>query len=154
MVAKRPVSPGGGPARPRRTAFARGFRQRNPLVLVVAVLLAGLFILLAQQVFLRGGFTAVSEGRFLRIENDDYVHLAYTLAQLKKDPPVGPTLYLFGGSGAMESIVSQRSLAQQLARSVHVVVRPHDIFVGHVHRTATRHEVENAAVIALSLIHI
>ncbi len=115
-VAKEPVSAGGGPARPRRAAFARGFRQRNPLVLVAAALLAGLLILLAQQVFLRGGFTAVSEGRFLRIENDDYVHLAYRLAQLKKDPPVGPTLYLFGGSGAMESIVSQRSLAQQLER--------------------------------------
>ena len=116
MVAKHPVSAGDGPARPRRIAFARGFRQRNPLVLVAAALLAGLLILLAQQAFLRGGFTAVSEGRFLRIENDDYIHLAYRLAQLKKDPPVGPTLYLFGGSGAMESIVSQRALAQQLER--------------------------------------
>ena len=106
----------GGPARSRRASFAGGFRQRNPLVLVVAVVCAGLAILVAQQAFMQGAFTAVSEGRFLRIENDDYVHLAYKLAELEKDPPQGPTLYLFGGSGAMESIVSQRSLAQQLER--------------------------------------
>lgn len=107
---------GRGPARSRRESFAGGFCQRNPLVLLVAVLCAGLIILVAQQVFMRGAFTAVSEGRFLRITNDDYIHLAYKLAELKKDPPQGPTLYLFGGSGAMESIVSQRSLAQQLER--------------------------------------
>jgi hypothetical protein len=102
--------------RTRRAAFAGGFRQRNPLVLLVALACAGLLVLLAQQVFTQGAFTAVSEGRFLRIENDDYVHLAYKLAELKKHPPQGPTLYLFGGSGAMESIVSQRSLARQLER--------------------------------------
>ena len=116
MDVKAPEEESGGPARTRRASFAGGFRQRNPLVLVAAVLCAGLAILVAQQVFMQGAFTAVSEGRFLRIENDDYVHLAYKLAQLKKDPPQGPTLYLFGGSGAMESIVSQRALAQQLER--------------------------------------
>lgn len=105
-----------GPARSRRDSFAGGFRQRNPLVLVVAVALAGLLVLVAQQAFVLGAFTAVSEGRLLRIENDDYIHLAYKLAELKQDPPQGPTLYLFGGSGAMESIVSQRSLAKQLER--------------------------------------
>ena len=116
VAVKHPSSARGGPARPRRAAFASGFRQRNPLVLVAAVLLAGLALLLAQQVIVRGGFTAVSEGRLLRITNDDYVHLAYRIAALKKHPPVGPTLYLFGGSGAMESIISERSLARQLQR--------------------------------------
>lgn len=105
-----------GTARSRRASFTSGFRQRNPLVLVAAALLAGLLVLLVMEAFYRGSFTAVSEGRFLRITNDDYVHLAYKVAQLKKDPPVGPTVYLFGGSGAMESIVSQRSLAKQLER--------------------------------------
>jgi hypothetical protein len=107
---------GHGPARSRRGSFAAGFRQRNPAVLAAAVLFAGLLVLVAQQAFVRGAFTAVPEGRFLRIQNDDYIHLAYKLAALKKDPPQGPTLYLFGGSGAMESIVSQRSLAKQLER--------------------------------------
>lgn len=116
MDVKAPGAARNGAARSRRESFAGGFRQRNPLVLVAAILLAGLAVLVAQQVFMHGAFTAVSEGRFLRIENDDYIHLAYRLAELKKDPPQRPTLYLFGGSGAMESIVSQRSLAQQLER--------------------------------------
>jgi hypothetical protein len=85
-------------------------------VLVAAVVLVGVFLLVAQQAFVWGDFTAVSQGRFLRITNDDYVHLAYRIAELKKHPPAGPTLYLFGGSGAMESIVSEPSLARQLQR--------------------------------------
>lgn len=109
----------------RRASLGRGFRQRNPLVLVAAALLAGLALLVLQDVFVRGDFTAIPEGRFLRITNDDYVHLAYRIAELKKHPPQGPTVYVFGGSGAMESIVSQESLARQLERDgtgpVHVV---------------------------------
>ena len=108
-----------GPAqeRERRRSFGRGFRQRNPLVLVVAALLAALALFAFQDVLLRGDFTAISQGRFLRITNDDYVHISYKLGQLKRHPPVGPTIYLFGGSGAMESIVSERSMAEAVDRA-------------------------------------
>lgn len=97
--------------RSRRSSLGRGFRQRNPLVLVVAALLAAAALLAFQDVLLQGEFTAISQGRFLRIANDDYVHISYKLAQLKKHPPAGTTVYLFGGSGAMESMVSERSMA-------------------------------------------
>jgi hypothetical protein len=101
----------------RRRAFGRGFRQRNPLVLVAAALLAGLALLAFQDLLLHGDFTAVSQGRYLRITNDDYVHISFKLARLKKHPPVGPTVYLFGGSGAMESIVSEASMASEIQRA-------------------------------------
>ena len=77
--------------RARRGAFGRGFRQRSPLVLVVAALLAAAALFAFQDVLLRGDFTAISQGRFLRITNDDYVHISYRLAQLKKHPPAKPT---------------------------------------------------------------
>ncbi|HEY5387025.1 MAG TPA: hypothetical protein VIL79_03895, partial [Thermoleophilia bacterium] len=97
--------------RARWSSLGRGFRQRNPLVLVVAALLAAAALFAFQDLLLHGEFTAVSQGRFLRITNDDYVHISYRLGQLKRHPPAGPTIYLFGGSGAMESIVSERSMA-------------------------------------------
>ena len=105
------------PAQPqdRRGPFRRGLRERNPLVLVAALLLVGVTLLLLQGAVLNGDFTALSQGRYTRIPNDDYVHITYELGQLKKHPPQGTTVYLFGGSGAMESIVSQDSLAAAIA---------------------------------------
>ncbi len=109
----------------RLRAFGRGFRQRSPLVLAVAAALAVLSVLALQHLALDGSFTAVSQGRFLRIANDDYVHVTYKVAQLRQHPPKGPTIYLFGGSGAMESIISEKSLAHAVRRAgggpVHVV---------------------------------
>jgi hypothetical protein len=104
-------------ARDPRGPFARGFRQRNPLVLVAAATLTVLFLLLLQVAVTSGDFTAVSQGRFLRIPNDDWVHITYELATLKKHPPQGTTVYLFGGSGAMESFVTQQALAAAIAKA-------------------------------------
>jgi hypothetical protein len=103
------------PSHPGREAFGRGFHQRNPLVLVAAALLVVLALALVQYAVLNGGFLAVSQGRYLRIPNDDYVHVSYKLAQLRKHPPEGPVVYIFGGSGAIESIVSQRALSHAIA---------------------------------------
>jgi len=111
------VDTGSSQQRALRRAFARGFGQRNPLVLVAAALLAAVALFAFQDVLLRGEFTAISQGRFLRIANDDYVHISYKLGQLKKHPPVGPTIYLFGGSGAMESFISEASLAKAIERA-------------------------------------
>ncbi len=63
----------------------------------------------------RGGYTALPEGQLLRIENDDYVHVSYRLAQLRQSPPEVRTAYYFGGSGAMDCIAGGPSLSTAIA---------------------------------------
>ncbi len=104
-------------ARDRRGPFGRGFHQRNPLVLVAAAALGVLVLLLVQSAALHGDFTAVSEARYIRIPNDDFVHVSYTLAQLRRNPPKGPVAYIFGGSGAIEMFVSEKALAAAIAKA-------------------------------------
>jgi len=94
----------------RWSSLGRGFRQRNPLVLVAAALLAAGALLVFQSALANGGLTLISEGRLLRISNDDYLHVAYRVAELKKEPSRQSTVYLFGGSGTMECFVDQESL--------------------------------------------
>ena len=100
----------------RRRSFRRGLRQRNPLVLAGAAMVCLLVVLGVQQFFFGGGLTGVSQGRLLRITHDDYVHVAYRVNQLKKHPPTGQAIYIFGGSGAMETVVGERSFAAEIAR--------------------------------------
>ncbi len=92
-------------------AFSRGFRQRNPLVLAAAGVVTLLALVFLQPLLFDGGLTRVDEGRLLRISHDDYVHVSVKVQELKKDPPKTRTVYLFGGSGTMECIVSEASLA-------------------------------------------
>src|SRR5665647_1435846 len=68
------------------SSLGRGFRQRNPLVLVAAALLALGALLVFQSALVHGGLTVVSESRLLRITHDDYLHVAYRVAELKKEP--------------------------------------------------------------------
>jgi len=100
----------------RRRSLSSGFHQRNPLVLAAAAALALVALLALESFLVDGGLTTVSQGRLLRIANDDYVHIAYRVAELQKHPPSVPTIYLFGGSGAMESVVGERSLAAAVRR--------------------------------------
>jgi len=100
----------------RAASFRRGFRLKNPLVLVVALLLAVVTLVGVELLVRNGAFTVVSEGRVLRITHDDYAHVTYTVARLRQDPPAGPVVYLFGGSAAMESFVSEKSLAADVSR--------------------------------------
>ena len=104
------------PQTPWRRSLSRGFRQRNPLVLVAAAALVLIALLAFESFLVDGGLTTVSQGRLLRIANDDYLHIAYQVAELRSHPPSVPTIYLFGGSGAMESFVSQRSLTAAVRR--------------------------------------
>ena len=101
--------------RARWSSLGRGFRQRNPLVLVAAALLALGALLVFQSALVDGGLTLVSEGRLLRIANDDYLHVAYRVAELKKEPLQQRTIYLFGGSGTMECFVDQESLGAEVS---------------------------------------
>lgn len=100
----------------RRRSLSRGFRQRNPLVLAAAAALALVALVSFESALIDGGLTTVSQGRLLRIANDDYVHVSYRVAELRHKPPSLLTIYLFGGSGAMESFVGERSLAAAVGR--------------------------------------
>jgi hypothetical protein len=106
-----------------RRAFGRGFHQRSPLVLAAAGLLLLAFLALLQPMVFDGGLTWVNQGRLLRIGHDDYVHVSVEVQDLKKDPPKTRTVYLFGGSGAMECIVSESSLAAAISRDAGQPVR-------------------------------
>jgi hypothetical protein len=103
--------------------FGRGFHQRSPLVLVAAALITAAVVFGLQGLLLGGGLTTVDEGRLLRISHDDYVHVSVRVQQLRKDPPATRTIYLFGGSGTMESFVSEASLAVAVSREAGQQVR-------------------------------
>jgi hypothetical protein len=100
----------------RWIAFRRGLLQRNPLVLAAAAALCLFAVLGVQHFFYAGGLTAVGESRLVRHEHDDQVHVAYQVNRLRQDPPAGRVLYIFGGSGAMEAVTGDRSLAAQIER--------------------------------------
>ena len=100
----------------RWNAFRRGLLQRNPLVLAAAAGLCLLAVLGVQHFFFNGGLTAVAESRLVRHEHDDQVHVTYQVNRLNEDPPSGRVLYIFGGSGAMEAVTGDRSLAAQIER--------------------------------------
>ncbi len=106
-----------------RSAFGRGFRQRSPLVLVAAALITAVAIFTGQGLFFGGGLTTVDEGRLLRISHDDYVHVSVRVQQLREDPPTTRTMYLFGGSGTMESFISEASLSAAVSRDAGRQVR-------------------------------
>jgi hypothetical protein len=96
--------------RGRLRSFARGLRSRHPLIALCGAALALLAVAALCLWVDRGGYTAVPEGRLLRIANDDYAHVTYQLALLRQSPPETRTAYYFGGSGAMDCIVDETSL--------------------------------------------
>jgi DNA-binding transcriptional MerR regulator len=101
--------------RSRWGSLGRGFRQRNPLVLIAAASLAVGALLVFQSALVHGGLTLVAEGRLLRITHDDYLHVAYRVAELKKEPSQQRTIYLFGGSGTMECFIDEQSLGAEVS---------------------------------------
>jgi hypothetical protein len=85
------------------------------LVLAVAALLALAALLPLPRSATGVDITRIPEGRLLRITHDDYVHVVYRIAQLRAQPPRTRTVYLFGGSGTMDSIVDEASLGAGLS---------------------------------------
>jgi hypothetical protein len=111
----------------RRRQFADGFRTRTPLVLVAAAL-AAVGVLVGLQLFVaRSAYTVIPEQRLLRIANDDYVHVSYRVAALKKHPPTRPVVYLFGGSGTIELVPSERSLSDAVTAAAGAPVEVVDL---------------------------
>jgi hypothetical protein len=94
--------------------FVRGFKSHTPIVLVVAMLTACGLLAGLEWFVASGAFTVIPERSMLRIANDDYVHVSYRMAELKKNPPAGQIIYLFGGSSTMDMMRSERSLANAI----------------------------------------
>ena len=65
----------------------------------------------------------MAESRLVRHEHDDQVHVAYQVNRLNEAPPAGHVLYIFGGSGAMEAVTGERSLAARIQRRSGAPVR-------------------------------
>ena len=108
---------------PKRRALARGLRNRSPLIILAAALLAVVALAGLQWFVASGDFTVIPERLMLRIPNDDYVNVSYRVAELKRTPPVGPVVYLFGGSGAMEVMRSENTLAGAVSADTGTNVR-------------------------------
>ena len=95
-------------------SFSRGFRNRNPLVLVVAALLLVPALLGFQWLFTSGAWTAVPLDRALRNPEDSFTYISWMVGKARQDEPSVPGLYLLGGSSARESIVGGDSLAAEI----------------------------------------
>ena len=96
------------------SAFHRGFRNRNPLVLVVAALLMVPAMLGFQWLFTSGAWTVVPLDLALRNGEDSFTYISWMVGKAEQQPPSTPGLYLLGGSSARESIVSAQALAAEV----------------------------------------
>ena len=95
-------------------SFRRGLRNRNPLVLVVALALLVPALLGIQSWFTSGAWSAVPVQRWVRNSTDDYMVVSWMVGRLKQDPPATPLVVLLGGSSGREAIVSGPSLARAI----------------------------------------
>jgi hypothetical protein len=96
------------------SSFRRGLRNRNPLVLVVALALLVPALLGIQSWFTSGAWSAVPVHRWVRNSTDDYMVVSWTVGRLKQHPPEVPLAVLLGGSSGREAIVSGASLAREV----------------------------------------
>lgn len=96
------------------SSFGRGFRNRNPLVLVVA---AALLVpaLLGFQAFFTSGAWSVIPLRYLLLKpTDSFTYVSWTVGSTKRHPPATKAVYITGGSASREAIVSGPSLAAEV----------------------------------------
>ena len=97
-------------------AFRRGFRNRNPLVLVVAALLLVPALLGFQWLFTSGAWTGgPARRRAAQPRGLVHLHLVDGRQGAAGRAAHAPGLYLLGGSSARESIVSGDALAAEIA---------------------------------------
>lgn len=86
------------------SSFRRGFRNSNPLVLVVAALLLVPALLGIEGIFASGLWTRAPLEYCLRTARDSFTYVSWTVGRTKQAPPEGPAVYLLGGSAAREAI--------------------------------------------------
>ena len=100
------------------SSFRRGLRNRNPLVLVVALALLVPALLGIQKPGspAAAGRPSAAE-RWERNSTDDYMYVSWMTSHLKKNPPSKPLAVLLGGSSGREALVSGPSLARQVQRN-------------------------------------
>lgn len=96
------------------SSFARGFRERNPLVLVAAAVLLVPVLLGLEHFFVSGAWSRVPMKYWMRKASDDYTYVSWTVGQTRRTPPGLPAIYLLGGSTARESITSGAGLSRQI----------------------------------------
>ena len=107
-----------GPRRGRRAAsFLRGYRNHNPLVLVVAFVMLLPLLLGLELFFASGAWTEISLDHWLRTPGDDWTYVSWTVAHNRRHPPPLPTVYLLGGSMGRETTISDKSLARRVRQA-------------------------------------
>jgi len=100
---------------PGRTGFRAGMRQRSPLVLLAAALLAGLALLGVNYLFTSGAWTAIPLKYWIRNTGDGLMFVSWSAADLKREAPAAPAVALTGGSGGREAIWTGEALAEDIA---------------------------------------
>jgi len=101
----------------RAGSFARGFRHKNPIVLIAAAALLLPALLALESFFTSGEWSDVALKYWLRKSSDDYVYVSWTVGRTKQEPPDRPAFYLLGGSTARESITSDETLEGSIRRA-------------------------------------
>ena len=101
----------------RVKGFGAGFRNRNPLVLLVAAALLIPALLGFEYLFTSGAWSLVPLKYCLRNASDSFTYVSWTVGHNKITPPQTPAVYLTGGSAAREAIVSGPGLAAEVRRS-------------------------------------
>jgi hypothetical protein len=98
------------------SSFKGGFRNSNPLVLVVALVLMAPALLGIQWFFTSGAWSIVPMQDWIRNSTDQYIAVSWQVGELKRHPPDQPMLVLLAGSSGLEGIVSGPSLAAEIRR--------------------------------------
>jgi hypothetical protein len=105
------TAPRAGAGGAGRRSFARGLRQRNPLVLVAALALLAPALLGVNYLFTSGAWTAIPLKYWTAHKFDSFSYISWHTGALKLDPPNKPLITIVGGSNARESIWSGEELA-------------------------------------------
>jgi hypothetical protein len=96
--------------------FRAGFRNRNPLVLLVALALLVPALLGFEYLFTSGAWSAIPLKYVLRSPTDSFIYVSWAVGKNKQHPPTLPSIYLTGGSAAREAITTDGALAKLVHR--------------------------------------
>ena len=81
---RRKAIEGGAEGAPLRGSFGRGFRNRNPLVLLVAIALLVPALLGLERFFVSGAWSSVPLKYWMRKASDDYTYVSWTVGETRR----------------------------------------------------------------------